>query len=156
MKKIIITVLIIILAIMAIIGYATFAYSKSDDYKSDRFPDNTQINGVDCSGLTYDQAGEKLTEKWNAKHIVITGSLSDDLANFTGFGCTYKIEKSLKNAKKHGIVLAAMNHFIKTPLIVHFPMTVDKYSEEFRQNVLSSEFLNKKNAKESRNAYVDL
>ena len=86
---------------------------------------------------------------------MITGPLSDDLANFTGFGCTYKIEKSLKNAKKHGIVLAAMNHFIKTPLIVHFPMTVDKYSEEFRQNVLSSEFLNKKNAKESRNAYVD-
>ena len=156
MKKIIITVLIIILAIMALIGCATFAYSKSDDYKSDRFPDNTQINGVDCSGLTYDQAEEKLTEKWNAKHIVVTGPLSDDLANFTGFGCTYKINKSLKNAKKHGIVLAAMNHFIKTPLIVQFPMTVDKYSEEFRQNVLSSEFLNKKNAKESRNAYVDL
>ena len=57
MKKIIITVLIIIIAIMALIGCATFAYSKSDDYKSDRFPDNTQINGVDCSGLTYDQAG---------------------------------------------------------------------------------------------------
>ena len=93
MKKIIITVLIIILAIMAIIGCATFAYSKSDDYKSDRFPDSTQINGVDCSGLTYDQAGEKLTEKWNAKHIVITGPLSDDLANFTSFGCTYKIRK---------------------------------------------------------------
>ena len=130
MKKIIITVLIIILAILAVIGCATLAYSKSDDYKSDRFSDNTQINGIDCSGLTYDQAEKKLTEKWNAKHIVVTGPLSDDLAEFTNFDCTYKIQKSLKNAKKHGIVLAAMNHFIKTPLTVQFPMTVDKYGEE--------------------------
>ena len=156
MKKIIVTVLIVILAIAALIGGAVFAYSESDDYDNNKFPENTQINGVDCSGLSYDEAAQKLTDEWNSKHITVTGPLNDDLAAFTDFGCSYKIDNKLKNAKHDNIFLAAFNHYIKTPLIVQFSMNVRDCGKEFKERVLSSDFLNSADATESHDAYVDL
>ena len=109
MKKFITTVSILIILFIIITVCGTFAYAKSDDYSSDSFPESTMINGIDCSGLTYDEAVSKLTEEWNKKHIVVTGQLNDDIASFTDFGCTYDIAKSIRNSKKDSLVFAAAN-----------------------------------------------
>lgn len=156
MKKFVITISIIILIIIVTFTCATLAYSKTDSYENSSFPDNTTINGIDCSGLTYEEAEAKLTKKWNAKHIMITGPLSDDMASFTDFGCTYDISKDLKNAKTRYMIFAAANHFVKTPLVIQFPMTVDDYDPQFKERVISSPFLKQDKASASKDAYVDL
>ena len=85
MKKFAITISTIILLIIVAFTCATVAYSNTDAYASDRFPDETTINGIDCSGLSYEQARERLTDQWNSKHIMVTDPLSDDIATFTDF-----------------------------------------------------------------------
>ena len=156
MKKFAVTILVIILLIIAALACATIVYSNTDACKGESFPEDTTINGIDCSGLSYEQAYEKLTDEWNSKHIVITGPLSDDVATFTDLDCTYDIMDSLKKAKKENRILAAANYFIGTPLIIDIPMTVDTYSDEFKERVISSPFLKQNNASASRDAYVDI
>lgn len=156
MKKFVITISIIILLLIATIAGGTLVYSKSDDYSSDKFPANTTINGIDCSGLTYEQTLSKLTEEWNKKYIVVTGQLNDDIATFTDFGCTYDISGKLRDAKSRYRVFAAANHFVSTPLVIQIPMVVEEYSDEFKQRVVTSPFLNSDDDTVSRDAYVDI
>ena len=156
MKKFAITISTIILLIIVAFTCATVAYSNTDAYASDRFPDGTTINGIDCSGLSYEQARERLTDQWNSKHIMVTGPLSDDIATFTDFGCTYDIMDELKKAKEQYKVFAAANHFAGTPLIIEFPMKVESYNEEFKEQVIASPFLKQNEASASQDAYVDI
>ena len=156
MKKLaVIVIILVVLAMAAFIG-ASVAYSSSSDFRSDSFPENTTINGVDCSGLTYDEAEAKLTEAWNDKHIIITGKLSETVADFTDLGCTYDIADALRSAKDDNKLRAAANHFLGSPLNISFPMTVDTYSEDFKERVITSPFLKQDEARASEDAYVDI
>ena len=156
MKKFIICISIFILALIGAITFSSISYANSSQYDNDVLPENTKVNGIDCSGLTYEQAAAKITKEWNSKHIMITGQLNNEIASFTDFGCTYDIVKKLKNVKKNYIVFAAVNHFISTPFLVHIPMIIDSYSESFKDRVVSAPFLNHKDSTVSQDAYVDL
>lgn len=156
MKKIIITIIAVVLLLVAALAGAVFAYSKSSEHKSGAFPDNTYINGVDCSGLTYEQAAETITDSWNSRHIIVTGSLNEELAAFTDFGYTYDLEKQLTEARYKNMVLAAVNHFLKAPINIDIPMVVVDYDKEFKKIVTSSDFLDLDTATESKSAYVDM
>lgn len=156
MKKIIIIISVLILALIGAITFSSIAYSSSVQYESDVLPENTVINGIDCSELTYDQAAAKLTDAWNSKHIIVTGQLNNEIATFTDFGCTYDVVKRLKQIKKNYIVFAAANHFINTPFLVRIPMVIDSYSDDFKERVISAPFLNHEGSTVSQDAYVDL
>ena len=156
MKKFAVTLLILVLLAAAVLAGATIVYAGTDEYKNDVFPENTTVNGVDCSGLTYDEAAVKLTSEWNKKHIIITGPLSDTIADYTDLVCTYDIAGALKDAKKDHRLLAAVNHFTGSPLMISIPMTVDTYSEDFKTRVITSPFLKQSEASASKDAYVDI
>ena len=156
MKKFIIIVTAIVLLLAAALAGAVFAYSKTAEYENGVFPYNTYINGVDCSGLTYGQAAETITDSWNSRHIIITGSLNEELASFTDFGYTYELEEQLEKARYKNLLLSSLNHFLNTPLNLDIPMVVSDYVEDFKETVLSSEFLNLDTATESKSAYVDM
>lgn len=156
MKKFFTVILIIIILLIGTAAGAIFAYSKSSDYNSDSFPENTAINGIDCSGLTYDEASSKLTKEWNKKHITVTGQLNNDIETFTDFGCTYDIDNALKKAKSDNMIFAAANHFVSSPLVIQIPMVVDEYSDDFKKRVISSSFLNSDDDTVSKDAYVDI
>ena len=76
MKKFIVIVSAILLIFIAALSIMTSSYSKTDDFKEARLPENTKINGIDCSGLDYEKAKSKLTDGWNQKYIVVNGSLN--------------------------------------------------------------------------------
>lgn len=156
MKKFIVIVSALLLVLIAALSLITYTYSKTDEFREAGFPDNTKVNGVDCSGLNYTEAERKLTGQWNEKYIVVTGSLNETLGEYTDFGCTYKISEKLEGVKKSYIIFAALNHYLKTPLSVKVPMLIEDYSPEFKERVTASEFLNNPNATDSQNAYVDL
>ena len=156
MKKIILTISAIIVIILAAVSAATIGYTKSADYISDTLPDNTKINGIDCSGLDTEQAAAKLSDRWNDRTIIITGNLKDELAHFTDYGFTYDIEDHISNIKRDNIILAAANYYFHFPLSVDIPMIVSDYSFEFKQEVTSSDFLHRGTGTISKDAYVDL
>ena len=137
-------------------GAATIIYTTSDDYRSNSLPDRMEINGVDCSGLTYEEAEAVLTEKQNAGHLQIVGKLGETLADYTDFGCTYDIGDELKTVKKDHILDAALSHYFHLPLSARISMNVDDYSGDFAEKILSAGFLHRDGVTETQDAYVDM
>lgn len=156
MKKTLIIISAVIIGLIAAAAAMTGLYLKSTDYTAEKFPSGTSINGIDCSGLTYDEASSKLSSEWNKKTLTVEGDLNDELAKYTNFNCTYDISKQLSSLKHDHLFKAAVNHYIHTPLSANIPMKVETCGEEFKEQVLSSEFLTIENATESTDAYVDV
>ena len=156
MKKFFKTIFIFILLLAVALTCAAVAYTKTSDYTDNKFPDNITINGVDCSGLTYEDASKKISDEWNSRHVVITGSFNDELASFTDFGFTYDINRQLKTIKHDYLVLAAANHYFHTPISAEITMIISDYPESFKEKVTSSEFLGNSNSTVSKDAYVDI
>lgn len=151
---IIVAVAAVLIAVLC--GVSALAYVNSDDFTADRLPDGISVNGVDCSGLDYDEAAEKLTKNWNEKHIHVIGKLGDTLADYTDFGCTYDISEQLSSIKEDHLIASGINHYTHIPFDVTIAMNVDKCSEDFADTVTSSDFLSRGNVIETKNAYVDI
>lgn len=156
MKKFFKTIFVFILLLAVALTCAAVAYTKTSDYTDNKFPGNITINGVDCSGLTYEDASKKISDEWNSRHVVITGSFNDELASFTDFGFTYDINEQLKTLKHDYLVLAAANHYFHTPISAEITMIISDYPESFKEKVTSSKFLGNSNSTVSKDAYVDI
>ena len=156
MKKAMTILAAVVVFIVAAAGVATIIYTSSDEYRADSLPDGMDINGVDCSGLTYEEAEELLTETQNARHLQVVGKLGETLADYTDFGCTYDIEDQLRSVKKDHLLTAALGHYFHLPLSARIAMNVSECSDDFAERVKSSEFLHRDNIVETQNAYVDM
>jgi len=156
MKKAMIILAAVVVFIVAAAGIATIIYASSDDYKASNLPDGMTINGVDCSGLSYEEAEAALTDAQNSKHLQVVGKLGETLADYTDFDCTYDIEKQLKSVKKDHLLEAALGHYFHLPLSARIAMNVSDCSDDFANRVRSSAFLNRENITETQDAYVDM
>lgn len=156
MKKTLIVIAAVIVLVIAGSAAAVYGYTKTDSFNSDRLPDNIIINNVNCSGLTYKEAKKKLTESWNSRKVVVVGSLDEEIATFTDFGCEYDLDKQLKSLKESNLIKSAINHYIKTPLSVSIAMKIKTPGEEFENEVKNADFLAGSGLTESEDAYVDL
>ncbi len=156
MKKTLIIITAVIACIIVTIAGLILAYTKSSDYSSETLPQNTTINGVDCSGLTYEKAIGTLTDTWNQKTLYVVGTLNDKLTEFTDFACTYDIADHISSIKSDHWLTAAFNHYIHIPLSVRIPMTIKSCGKTFKKQVMDSDFINNPNTTPSTDAYVDL
>ncbi len=156
MKKALIIIAALLAAMVAAAGIAAVVYTHSDDYKADRLPDGMTINGVNVSGLSYDDAADALTDAQNAKHLQVVGPLDETLADYTDFDCTYDIEDQLKNIKKDHLIASAVDHYFHVPLSARIVMNVSECSDDFADRVKNSEFLKRGTITETQDAYVDM
>lgn len=156
MKKIAISISIIVLLLIAAIGALVYSYTKTPEYKEVVLPESTSINGIDCSKLTYDEAEKKLSKEWNKKHLVVTGQLNNKLASFTDFGYEYDLMPQLKKIKRSNIFAAAMSHYIDAPFNVSITMKTSAYDESFKKEVTEASCFKVKDAVPSQDAYVDM
>ncbi|MGN0702705.1 MAG: L,D-transpeptidase family protein [Lentihominibacter sp.] len=156
MRKVLITIVSVIVVLAAAAGIMTISYINSDDYKADVFPEGTIINGVNCSGLSFSRAADELSDSWNDRHLQVVGSLDETLADFTDFGCTYDIDGYLASFKKDHLVAAAVNHYLHIPFSGSITMKVRSCGTGFLQEVKSSDFLHRDGTTETSDAYVDL
>ena len=156
MKKVLIIISIVVLLIIGALAGIGVIYTNSVGHDSGRIPNNTSINGVDCSGLTYEQAEAKVSDSWNSKYIVIVGDLGEQLASYTDFGYEYDLVKEIKRAGRKQIIASAINHYTNAPVNLIVPMKVSGHNEAFKKEVSESAFLNNEDAVESKDAYVDL
>ncbi len=156
MKKAAVAVSAIILVAIAAITGLTLSFSHSAENSSSVFPDTTVINGIDCSGLTCQQAEDKLSEAWNSRHIQVTCNFNVRTADFTDFGYEYDLIDGLKRAKISHPIAAALNHYFHVPFKIKIPMIIAGYDEDFKDRVMKAAFFTAENAVESQDAYVDL
>ena len=156
MKKTLIIIVSLAVILAAIAGVATIVYANSDEYRESSLPDGMTINGVDCSGMTYEEAQQALTEDRNSKHLRVTGKLGETLADYTDFGCEYDIEEQLSNVKKDHLLEAALGHYFHLPVNAQIAMPVSKCGDEFAKAVKNSEFLDRGIVTETQDAYIDM
>ena len=146
----------IVVFLAAAAGVATIVYAFSDEYQADSMPDRMTINGVDCSGLTYEEAEAALTEAQNASHLQVVGKLGETLADYTDFDCTYDIEEQLKDVKKDHLIAAALGHYFRLPISARIAMNVSECSDDFADRVKNSAFLQHGTITETQDAYIDM
>lgn len=146
----------VIIALLLCFGVSAVTYTHSDDYTSDSFPEGVTINGLDCSGMTYEEAEKALSEYWNGQKMVVVGNLQETLAEYTDFGCTYDIAKNIANVKRDNLVKSALNHYLHIPYSVQMAMNVEKTSKKFRKEVKHSDFLMHGDPIVTQDAYVDM
>lgn len=156
MKKFAVIITIIIALVVAALLSAAYNYRGSDAFSANSFPDNTLINGVDCSGLTFEQAEAKLSDDWNNRYIIIADDIIGKSEGFTDFGFRYDLAKQLNQAKKKHLVSAALNYYLNLPLNMDVLMTVKGGGDEFKEDLVSSWFFTGKKYMEASDAYVDL
>ena len=156
MKKAVIFIGILVLAVIVAMGVMTAKYTQSYEYKSNSFRDGYIINGVKVFGLNYDQAVKKITSEWNSKDILVVGALDEPLATITDHQCEFDIKNQVKRAKRDHKLLGALNYYLNVPISIQIPMTVSSYSDGFKKSVDELDFLSRGNATPTRDAYVDL
>lgn len=156
MRKALIIIAAVVAALLLICGILTISYTHSDDFTSDTFAEGTIINGVNCSGLDYNQAEQEIGNAWNSKTIVVQGKLGEKLDAYTDFGCKYDIKDQLKNVKSQHTISGAINHYIHLPFDATVAMKVKKCGKDFAKTVKASKFLTHGSITETKDAYVDL
>ncbi|MDO4745057.1 MAG: L,D-transpeptidase family protein [Bacillota bacterium] len=156
MKKLAIIVSLILIGLIVAVVAAVGSFSNIGTSENGTLPENTVINGVDCSSMTFDEAEDALTDHWNSRHIEVTCGLNVRTANFTDFGYTYDLDSSLKNLFKTHPIAAALNRYLNIPVDINIPMKVKDYDEDFKTEVINAGFFDIENMTESTDAYVDV
>ena len=156
MKRVLIIIVAALVFLVAAASVATAAYTRSEDSSADRLPDNISVNGVDVSGMSYEEAAKVLTEAQNAKHLQVVGKLGETLEDYTDFDCTYDIEDQLKNLKKDHRIASALGHYLHIPINAQIAMNIKDCSDDFADRVKNSKFLDHGTIVETQDAYVDM
>ena len=146
------------LAILVIVGLGvmTAQYKQTDDYTSYHFDEGYIINGVRCYDMSYGDAVKKITSEWNARDILVVGTMDEPLAVPSEYDCTYKIDDQVARVKKDHPVLGALNHYLNIPISVQIPMKVDTCSVDFKESITDLDFLKRENVAQTKDAYVDM
>lgn len=153
-KKIIIPIAAVLIVLIG--GcIALWASMESSAFYAEKFPAQTKINGVDCGGMTLEEAEAALTKEWNTKEFVFSKN-GKDLGSITLQDTTYKISKSLKNIRKDNFVKTAMNHVFDKPLDLTMEMPVKEAGTAFQTSLQQAEFLKAKTPVATQNAYLNL
>ena len=153
MKKTLVIILSILLFISAVFGIWKYACHRAS--ASDTLPRNTIINGVDCSGISKDEAVRKLTDKWNSRDFKIVDSGST-LVVFPMSDTVYNIDSKLDSAVRDAGFFKGVAHVFGSSYDIEFPMRVKKTTKEFKRTLKN--FVNTQNIgkPETKDAYVDL
>lgn len=153
MKKILIP--IIILLCLAGGGFALWNSLEANVFSTDRLPEKTTINNIDCSGLTTEKAKEKLTKEWNSRSFSFT-SEGSSIGSIDNLDFTYDIDQSMKDLKKNNFLSAAKSYYFDSDFDVSMEMTVKKAGKKFTKALKSADYLKEENITKTRDAYIDL
>lgn len=153
-KKVLIPIILVLLCLVGG-GIACWFSLEANAFSAERFPAETTINGVDCGGMTIDEANAALTDEWNSRKFTFTRK-SSELGSITLNDMTYKITEPLKNIRKDNFIKTAMNYFFDKPLELTMEMPVSHVGTAFQNDLQQAEFLKSKNPIETKDAYLDL
>lgn len=149
-KKILIIVCVVLLVIVALGVWAV-----TQNNKADKFQAHTMINGVDCSGLTVDQATEKLAKEWNKREytIVKEGKEIDRIKNLD---FKYDIKDQVQKSLKPSAVKSIFTYYGFSDNEITVEMKIVKPTKRFLRQIKKLYLPVTGKKKVTKNAYVDM
>ena len=87
---------IAIAAIIIVLAAGCWKFHDIYEEAKGHFPENTKVNGVDCSGLTVDQTKEKLTKEWNGRTFTIEKD-GKTIGEIKGINYKYDIDDQIES-----------------------------------------------------------
>ncbi|MEA4923410.1 MAG: L,D-transpeptidase family protein [Eubacteriaceae bacterium] len=153
MKK---KVIIVVIVCVALFTAGSFLYMNSDgyEYKATHFAENTFIEGIDCSGLTGDEAKAKLTKEWNKKTFTITQD-GKTVGSISNMECTYDIDEQIDELLDPNPIAMLKSHMTKSRKDLDLKMT-PVMSEDTVKKIKAMSILNVDYKVKTKNAYVDM
>ena len=119
------------------------------------FPNNTIINGIDCSGMTTQMAEKVLTETWNKKEFVITAD-GKELAVLNNLNFTYDIDAHLEEIRDKGYKFPLYVLLCKKNAELTIPMNPVELTEEVGSQIDALPIYEQENEVLTENAYIDM
>lgn len=153
MKKILIPIIIVLC--LAGAGYTLWHMLQTNVFSTDRLPQNSTVNGVDCGSLTPKEAAEKLTDEWNSRSFSFTKD-GKPLGTIGDLKFTYDIEDSLKTLKEDHFFSAALNYFFKWEFKADLNMKVADVNKAFTKQLKQADYLTEKPVTKTKDAYIDV
>lgn len=155
MKKLVITIIIILLCITGAGVGLYFNMDAHGAFDSASFPKHTSINGVDCSELTVSQAAKELTEEWNSRDFRF---LEDEktIGSIKTDSLTYAVTEPLKEIRRNHFIKTALNYYLNQPLDLTMEMIIDEGSDTIRKDLKDAEFLKADSITVTEDAYINL
>jgi len=155
MKKGIMLLTIVISTLLLAAGLFVFTVDYEKNAKA--FPDATVINGVDCSGMSSEEAIAALTDARNNAVMTIYED-GTEIGQITGLGITYDIEPQINKLLHGNILRLPMPKFIPGNLGVakSVDMNVAEVTDETKEYLRTQEFLYRESEDPTKDAYVDM
>ena len=153
MKKSLIILACVFSAAFLILG--VWRFSAVYAYNAAHYPENTTINGVNCSDLTVQEASAKLSKVWNKKTLVLKNGEGETIGRIKNLDLSYDIEDGLTKVMQQSILSPSIKRAIKKGDDLTVPMTA-KGTKNFEKQIRRMKFLKRSYTTKTKNAYVDM
>ena len=147
---------IIVSVVLAIILIACgWLYVDYKMYCKTYFPNNTIINGVDCSGMNKEAAKKALTKEWNKHEFKITRD-GEELATITDLKLVYDIDAGLQEHLDNGYQFPLYTLLANGNQDLTVSMMPKKLTSDFNEQIDALPIYDQEEPVQTENAYVDM
>ena len=119
------------------------------------FPNNTVINGIDCSGMTPEMAKKALTKKWNQNDFVVKEN-GEEIGVIEDMNFTYAIDGKLEELRKRNYDFPLYVLLCKKFEDLTIPMKPAKLTDSFNEQVDALPIYYQEDEVQTEDAYVDM
>ena len=119
------------------------------------FPNNTVINGIDCSGMTPEMAKKALTKKWNQNAFVVKEN-GEEIGVIEDMNFTYAIDGKLEELRKRNYDFPLYVLLCKKFEDLTIPMKPAKLTDAFNQQIDALPIYYQEDEIQTEDAYVDM
>ena len=143
--------LVVLIAILVALGaVACIVYANAGTMTT--FPQNTRINGLDCSNMTVAQAEKKLTNEYNNKSYVVIQD--GQKKSITNLGLKYDIKDQLEKAMRFANIKSGTGIFA-SDINESVTMKASKQSKDLVAG-LKALGLEGSSIRKTRDAYINM
>ncbi|MBR3785378.1 MAG: L,D-transpeptidase family protein [Firmicutes bacterium] len=146
-------IIAIVLGIALIAG--GWLYIDYKMYCKTYLPNNTVINGIDCSGMTTKMAKKALTKKWNQQDFVVKEN-GETLAVIKDMKFVYDIGGELEELRERNYKFPLYIILCKKYENVTIPMKPAQLTDAFKEQVDALPIYEQENEVQTEDAYVDM
>ena len=146
---------IAIAAVILVLAAGCWKFHDIYEGAKGHFPENTKVNGVDCSGLTVDQTKDKLTKEWNGRTFTIEKD-GKTIGEIKGIDYKYDIDDQIESKMNANPFKTVYNALSKKPHAYKVSMKAEKQTDKVKKQIKSFDFLDADYKTKTKDAYVSL
>ena len=149
------TKIIVSIALAVALIAGGWLYVDYKMYCKTYFPNNTVINGIDCSGMTPEMAKKALTKEWNKNSFVVNEN-GTELAVIEDMNFAYDIDGELEALRERNYKFPLYILSCKKYEDLTIPMKPAKLTDSFKEQVEALPIYEQENEVQTEDAYVDM